>query len=110
MAITAEQNAQAIREMRGAEETPPSTGCALWDRIVSRCPKCHHSYPHGKAHESCGSCGFIYEDEFMLLDRLYLEINALGGAPFDGPYNAAIGHALNVLRANGAVDVETERR
>ena len=46
----------------------------------------------------------------MLLDRAYIEINALGGTPFDGPHNTAIGLALDVLTRLGAVDVEIERR
>lgn len=109
---TAEQNVQAMREMRGVDEAP-QTGDSLWDRILFRCPKCRHGYPaqtDGTASVTCGACGFVYLDISMLLDRLYLEVNILGGTPFDGPYNTAIGDVLTVLRTAGAMDVETERR
>ena len=108
---TAEQNAQALREARGDQMESSPTGDRAWDRITSQCPKCRTPYaPHGRPHESCGTCGFTYEDHLQLLDCLYLKINVLGGAPFDGPYNTAIGDALDVLRDAGAIDVETERR
>ena len=91
-----------------AKQQESETGDTLWDRIVSRCPKCHTAAAN--VHESCGHCGFEYEDFLMLLDRVYLEVNALGGTPFDGPYNTAVGDVLTVLRRLGAIDVETERR
>ena len=86
------------------------TGDSGWDRILSRCPKCQREHTHASVYESCGHCGFLYKDWQMLIDRVYLEVNALGGTPFDGPYNTAIGDVLDILRGMGAVDVETERR
>ena len=107
---TAEQIVQALREMRGIENET-QTGDRAWDRITSQCPKCRTPYaPRGPSHESCGTCGFTYEDHLQLLDYLYLKINVLGGGPFDGPYNTAITDVLNVLADAGAIDVETERR
>ena len=99
-----------ILQRRERWENQSHTGDRLWDRVMARCPHCWAAHQPADAHLSCGHCGYTYESSLMLLDRIYLEINALGGAPVDGPYNTAIGHALNVLSAMGAVDVETERR
>lgn len=91
-------------------QTPVTTGDSLWDRVMARCPRCHAAHRLEAVADSCGYCGFCYGDSEMLLDRIYLEVNAMGGTPVDGPVNTTVGEVLEVLRRLGAVDIETERR